>query len=103
MVKRPNDPQKGEVIEHLTLIELCRIGGFSAEWVIELVDYGVLEPSGAEISAWRFEAASAGTAARAWRLRRDLGVNLPGIAIVIGLIEERDHLKRRLGRYDPFD
>ncbi|QIE54199.1 hypothetical protein G5B40_01315 [Pikeienuella piscinae] len=102
MIERLGNRRYGEIVEDITLSELCRIGGFHAEWVIELVDHGVLEPMGRDTDSWRFVGASVSTATKAWRLHRDLGVNLPGIALAIGLMEERDRLRRRLGRHDPF-
>lgn len=102
MAQRGERAASGRIVEELTLGDLCRAGGFHAEWVVELVEYGVLEPEGPDAAAWRFESASLGTAVRAWRLHRDLGVNLPGVALALALIAERDRLRRRLGAEDPF-
>ena len=37
----------------LTLGELCRACTVHAEWVIELVDEGIIEPSGRRREQWR--------------------------------------------------
>ena len=41
----------------LALEELARACGAEAEWIVELVAVGVLEPQGTEASRWRFRAA----------------------------------------------
>lgn len=92
----PSDEIRPELVERVTLIELCRVGGFHAEWVIELVEHGVLEPEGAGTTGWRFDAVNLSRARKAWRLHRDLGVNLPGVALALGLMEERDRLRRMM-------
>lgn len=102
MIRRIENHPRGEIVDQITIAELCRIGGFRAEWVVELVDYGVLDPIGEDFATWRFVGGSVSKATKAWRLHRDLGVNLAGVALAIGLMEERDRLRRRLGAHDPF-
>ena len=41
----------------LALEELARACSAEAEWIVELVAVGVLEPQGTEASRWRFRAA----------------------------------------------
>ncbi|MEM8751500.1 MAG: chaperone modulator CbpM [Pseudomonadota bacterium] len=92
MAKRP----KVEIVETLTLTELCEAGGFRAAWIVELTEHGAIEPAAAADDAPRFSPADAAAAIRAWRLHRDLGVNAAGAALALSLIEERDRLARRL-------
>ena len=84
----------GEVVTWVTLKELCRVGGCSADWVVELVEEGILEPVGAERSSWRFRGSSLAVVRRVRRLQTDLGVNLAGVAMVLALAEENAQLKR---------
>ena len=89
----------GEVVEVVSLAELCRSCGVRAEWVVELVEEGILEPEGNVPARWRFSAVSITRARTAWHLQRDLGVNKAGIAVALNLMEEREtlqHLVRRL-------
>jgi chaperone modulatory protein CbpM len=65
-----------------------------------MVDYGVLEPKGAVIEKWRFYGANIARAKKASRLKRDLGVNVAGVALVLSLLEERDAIRRRLAHYE---
>ncbi|HBA64742.1 MAG: MerR family transcriptional regulator [Gammaproteobacteria bacterium HGW-Gammaproteobacteria-10] len=78
-----------------TLLELCRLGQTSAEWVIELVEEGVLEPEGSEIGDWRFGADALKRLQAVQRLQRDLRINLPGAALVLELLEEIEMLRQR--------
>lgn len=85
-----------EVVETITLTDLCRISGRSADWVIELVDEGILEPSGNDQSVWTFESSSIAVILKVHRIQSDLRVNIPGIALVLSLADENANLKRRL-------
>ncbi len=85
-----------ELVTTLTLIELCRISGSTRDWVIELVDEGILDPVGGGQSAWRFESASITIIARVRRLQSDLRINIPGAALVLALADENARLKRQL-------
>ncbi|MBU2568722.1 MAG: chaperone modulator CbpM [Gammaproteobacteria bacterium] len=78
-----------------TLLELCRLGQTSAEWVIELVEEGVLEPEGSGIGDWRFGADALKRLQAVQRLQRDLRINLPGAALVLELLEEIEMLRQR--------
>lgn len=86
--------------EEISLAELTRTCRVHAEWVIELVDEGVIEPrapsQGASAPQWRFSATSIVRIEKARRLQRDLGVNLPGVALALELLDRIDALEARL-------
>jgi chaperone modulatory protein CbpM len=84
----------------LTLGELSRACTVHAEWIIELVDEGILEPTGDDITHWRFSGPSLQRARAAMRLQRDLEINLAGAALVLDLIEEVEALRSRLHALD---
>lgn len=89
----------------LTLQDLCRACSSSAEWIIELVDEGVLDPVDMESvsyqqTQWRFSCDSLQRARTAKHLQRDLGVNLAGIALALDLLEEIKTLETHVRRYD---
>lgn len=90
----------GEVVTWVTLRELCRVGRCSADWVVELVEEGILEPEGQDQSAWRFPNYSLTIVHRVRRLQTDLGVNLAGVAVVLNVVEENAQLKRRLAQLE---
>jgi chaperone modulatory protein CbpM len=81
---------------HLTLGDLCRICGITAEQVLALVDEGVIEPANRETGRWHFHAVSIRRVRCAYRLNRDLGINLAGAALAVELLEEIEQLRARL-------
>jgi DNA-binding transcriptional MerR regulator len=83
----------------LTLHELATAVGLSPARVARLVQRGLIESSGAE--PYAFTAATAARLRRMLRLRRDLGVNLHGAAIIADLVERMEALERELVRRDP--
>ncbi|WP_415401093.1 chaperone modulator CbpM [Tateyamaria sp. SN3-11] len=87
-----------DILEALSLQELCRFCQADEEWVVELVQYGVLEPVGSSSDNWHFRGRSIVRAKKAQRLSRDLGINVAGIALVLELIEQRDLARRALAR-----
>jgi len=85
----------------LTLAELSRACAMHAEWVMELVEEGIIEPSGREVSQWRFAPPALYRARTVRNLQRDLGVNLSGAALALELLEEIESLRTRLRRFEP--
>jgi chaperone modulatory protein CbpM len=77
-----------------SLVELCDFAKASPDQVIEMVEEGVLEPEGASVYTWRFDTHALKRLQIAMRLEQDLGVNLPGSALVLDLLEEMERLKR---------
>jgi len=80
----------------LTLAEVCRACAVRAEFIVELVDEGVLVPQGREPHRWRFSGMHLRRATVALRLQRDLGINLAGAALALQLLDEVESLRRRL-------
>lgn len=91
---------RSELVEALSLPDLCRFCQADEAWVIELVEHGVLEPMGSHSGNWRFVGTSIVRAKKAGRLTRDFGINAAGIALVLELLEERDAALRRLAQYE---
>lgn len=86
----PEDPVE------LTLAEVCRACAVQTEFIVELVEEGVLAPAGREPQHWRFTYAHLRRTRVAWHLQRDLGVNLAGAALALELLEEIEALRARL-------
>ena len=80
----------------VSLAELCAACEVHAEYIIALVDQGILDPVGRDTGNWRFAGVSLQRARMARRLERDLGVNLAGVALVIELLEEIRQLQSQL-------
>ena len=77
-----------------TLVEFCSACGVEQRRVIEMVEEGVIEPI-ADQDDWQFHGEALLRAKRALRLVRDLGVNWPGAALALDLLEEIERLRRR--------
>ena len=105
------EQQKPSVIvleeEEITLADLTRTCRVRTEWVMELVDEGVIEPRPRTGPQWRFSATSIVRVEKARRLQSDLGVNLAGVALALQLLDRIDALEARLraapGRPDTDD
>ena len=80
----------------LTLVEISRSCAVHAECIIELVEEGVLTPTGQDPRAWRFTGVHLRRATVALRLQRDLGVNLAGVALALDLLDELNTVRARL-------
>ena len=80
----------------LTLAELCRCFAVEAEFIEDLVEQGILEPAGRRGRHWCFPASSLRRTRITLHLRRDLGVNLAGAALVLDLLERIEELDARL-------
>lgn len=87
-------------IDALSLSELTMFCHTSSEWVVTLVDYGVVTPIERAAPDWEFAPSHVARARKAARLMRDLGLNVAGVALVLDLIEERDALARKLALID---
>ncbi|HET7203357.1 MAG TPA: chaperone modulator CbpM [Steroidobacteraceae bacterium] len=80
--------------------ELCARLRIERQWIVELVELGALEPrGGSEPSAWAFPLADVPRLRTMARLVEDLGVNLPGAAIILDLVEERRRLLAQLRQW----
>ncbi len=80
----------------LTLSQLCRLCAVHADYVVELVEEGVVQPAGDEITQWNFPGISIQRIRKARRLQTDLGINLAGVAVILELLDEVDYLRDRL-------
>jgi len=74
-----------------TLTEFCRACGVEQSLVLEMVQEGVIEPV-RQTGDWRFHGDTLVRAKRGLRLVRDLGVNWPGAALALDLLEQLERL-----------
>lgn len=83
-----------------TLDELCITCDVEAEWVASLVDYGAIDPAGTDQAHWQFAGITVVRVQRAKRLERDLGLNMPGVALALDLLDQIDALRARLNVHE---
>ena len=93
----------GDILEErdeLSVADLCRMFAVEERHIVELVEEGVLgmrsTVSVIEVdkTEWRFHGTEVRRARIALRLERDLGINVPGVALVLELLEELEQLRR---------
>lgn len=81
----------------VTFDELCSSCSVDADWIVELIEHGAIEPVGLDRSEWQFTHVTVVRVAKAKRLERDLALNLPGVALALELLDEIEDLRARLG------
>ena len=77
----------------LSLDELCEAVELPEKTFVELVEHGIISPSGDSPSEWSFDLTMVSIAKRASRLHRDLELDWAAIAVIVELLDERDSLK----------
>ncbi len=83
---------------YFDLQEICDRCLADANTVIKLVECGVVEPEGRTATHWRFSANDYLRLRRALRLKRDLEINEPGIALVLEVLDELQAMRAELKR-----
>lgn len=76
----------------VTLLELARSSGLPEELLRELVEYGALEPA-SQGGEWCFSAECVVRVRRAARLRSDLELETPSLALVLSFLERIQDLE----------
>lgn len=87
-------------IEHsrVTMHDLAEAAGVHPELVEDLMEYGLLEPVASDAPDRLFAISAIERVRRIMRLRRDLGVNLPGVAVILNMRERMEQLQTELRR-----
>ncbi len=94
---------RGDLLDEdveITLAQLCQACELSEAQIIELVEQGIIDPLGPEPAEWRFVSVSLRRVRITRNLQRDLGVNAPGAALALELLEEIEELRTRLRRLE---
>jgi chaperone modulatory protein CbpM len=77
-----------------SLREVCSVCSISEDLVVEIVAEGIVEPLGSGPAHWRFSGHALTRVQRVIRLQHDFGVNLPGAALALQLLEELERVRR---------
>lgn len=94
------NPLTGIVLDEsltLTLNEVCEVCGVEQSLVVEMVREGIAGPIDESAARWEFSGVAVTRIRTAWRLQRDLHVNLAGAALALDLLEEIRSLRGRGG------
>lgn len=78
-----------------TLADVCRRTQLAESFIVECVEHGVAHVSG-DAASWRFSVISILRLQKAWRLHRDLELQVSSLPLVLDLLEERDQLRQQL-------
>lgn len=94
------------LIVQLDMRTLCQEANITADWVIEIVEHGIVQPSGRTPDDWLFDDRAPVTLKRAVKLHQELELEWEGVALALELLEEVQHLRsentmlrQRLGRF----
>ena len=85
--------------EQLTLEGLATCTGVHPARIADFVEYGLLEPSARTGTQLLFDAACIARLRMIERLRRDLGANLAGIAVILDLLDRLTTLQREVEQW----
>lgn len=95
------------LIVQMSIHEFCQCAELPQESLLEIVEHGIVEPSGPSPEQWLFDAAALAIARRALRLQRELQVEWAGVALALQLLDELEQLRaentrlrRRLSRFE---
>jgi chaperone modulatory protein CbpM len=77
----------------ISLTEVCRFCRVDHERIFEMIQEGLLAPAGSAPQEWRFGAQEIKRIQITQRLQQDLGVNLPGAALALDLLDELERLR----------
>ncbi|MBF8778994.1 chaperone modulator CbpM [Pseudomonas fulva] len=94
------------LIVQLDMRTLCQEADLTADCVIEIVEHGIVEPSGRTPDEWLFDDQAPLLARRAAKLRQELELEWEGVALAMELLQEVRQLRsenvmlrQRLGRF----
>ena len=85
--------------EQLTLEGLAACAGVHPARIEYFVEYGLLEPIARTGTQWLFDTACLARLRMIERLRRDLGANLAGIAVILDLLDRLATLQREVEQW----
>ena len=103
-----NHSLRGQLVDETTFIslgDLCRNCTVKTEEILIMVEEGILDPQDghaepAAAARWQFHISSVKRVRTVVHLQRDLGINLPGAALALDLLDQIAKLKKPSG--DPF-
>jgi chaperone modulatory protein CbpM len=81
----------------ITIMELRELCSIDAKLVEEMIDEGILEPIDGHRDQRRFRYSCIRRTRTVLHLQQDLGVNLPGAALALELLDRIERLKAETG------
>ncbi|MGH9938686.1 MAG: chaperone modulator CbpM [Blastocatellia bacterium] len=91
--------QRGRIEqEQLTLEGLAARTGLHPTLIERFVEYGLIEPAQRAGSQMLFDLDCVVRLRKIERLRRDLGINLPSVAVILDLLDRMNRLEQEVER-----
>jgi len=81
--------------ETFSLHDLCHLTGLDQDDIYLLIEHEIILPVGHSPESWEFDIAQLKRVNVALRLQRDLDINLPGIALILELLDKIEDLEGR--------
>lgn len=97
MIKSNESVLSGVIIENettFTIAEICQECHLPQDFLLQMIDHGMFESKLEENAA--FDLIAIKRIESAFHLHRDLGINVPGIALILELKEELENLRSEL-------
>lgn len=82
--------------ETISYTEVCHKYNIPKELLTEMMEYGLFSNQSAQIEQLKLNPKELKRIESAFRLHRDLGINLPGVVLAIELLEKIEHLDEEL-------
>jgi len=98
----PNKLISGVIIEKsesLTLEEFSYATKTTRELIVEMVDLQLIQPEGKKPEEWKFNSISLKRGRIASSFYHDLGVNMPGVALALELLDKIEYLRQEISIY----
>jgi chaperone modulatory protein CbpM len=80
----------------ISFIEVCQRYNISEQLLTEMIEEGLLANDSSESKYISLNQKSLRRMESAFRLHRDLGINLPGVTLAIELLEEMEQMRHEL-------
>lgn len=101
MVRRDEKELTGEIFDEtteITVVELCNVCSIERTMVEQLIEEGILDPLEGGRDEPRLPYSSVHRTLTVVHLQRDLGINLPGAALALDLLDRIEKLRGQLRR-----
>ncbi len=81
---------------YVSFAELCKLHHFSEDWLVELLEHGLFHSVTKPIPQINFDCRMLHRLQAAFRLQRDLELNVSGTVLVMELLDQLEALHSRL-------
>jgi chaperone modulatory protein CbpM len=79
-----------------TLRELVDLGLTDQDTLVQMMEYGIIDPIGKQSEQWVFTARAIVRSQKALRLHHDLSIDWSGISLALDLLDEIEALRAQL-------